>query len=488
VLAILVVVFLAYNSNTGLPFVPTRELKVDLSEAANVVLGNDVREGGYRIGLVTDVKPIELDTGLVGAQLTLKLDQSAGQIPLDSRVTVLSKSALGLKYVDLVRGTSSRVFADGAVLPISHTTVPVQIDQVFNMFDARTRTAVQQDLVGFGDTFTGRGSAFNDTLASLPSLLQYLRPVAAYLSAPPTRLTRFITTLDTFVRVVAPVAAVNARLFTDMATTFEAISRDPQALEATIAKSPSTLSVSTASLKVQQPFLTDFASLGRSLTPASAELRAALPDITPAIEVGTRTLRRTPALNARLEHVLVALRTLAQAPGTNLALNALVSTVGTLNPMIRYLGPYQTVCDDWNYWWTYLSEHLSEATSFGFAQRALLNQTDPAQPNNVGTQGATAPVNGGVPDTPLGGDEYLHAQPYGAAIDTAGNADCETGQRGYPKQLNYFDPQHRDFAIDAHTPGDQGATFHGLARVPARETFSRNPQTGPQLLPNPTNP
>ena len=22
--------------------------------------------------------------------------------------------------------------------------------------------------------------------------------------------------------------------------------------------------------------------------------------------------------------------------------------------MVKYLGPYQTVCDDWNYWWTYL--------------------------------------------------------------------------------------------------------------------------------------
>ncbi len=63
--------------------------------------------------------------------------------------------------------------------------------------------------------------------------------------------------------------------------------------------------------------------------------------------------------------------------------------------MVKYLGPYQTVCDYWNYWWTFLSEHLSEATSFGFAQRALLNQTNPQQANNVGSQGATAPVDGG---------------------------------------------------------------------------------------------
>jgi virulence factor Mce-like protein len=488
VLFLVVAVFLAYNSNSGLPFVPTRELLVDMSDGANLVVGNDVREGGYDIGIVSAMQPERLPDGVIGAQLTLKLDESSGSVPVDSRVTVLSKSALGLKYVDLIKGTSARTFADGATMPVSQTTVPVQIDQVFDMFNQPTRSAIDQNLVGFGDTLAARGSALNDTLEDLPPLLTYLRPVAAYLSAPPTELTRFFTALDGFMRTVAPVAQVNADLFTNMATTFAAISSDPQALEATIADSPSTLSVSTASLKVQQPFLTDFASLGRSLTPATHSLVLALPQVNPAIEAGTKTLIRTPALNSRLQGVMVALRSLARAPGTNLALNALTATVGTLNPMVKYLGPYQTVCDYWNYWWTYLSEHLSEATSFGFAQRALLNQTNPMQPNNVGTQGATAPVDGGVANSPFGGDEYLHAQPYGAAIDNQGNADCETGQRGYPLKLNSFDPQHRDLAIDPHTPGDQGPTFAGVAHVPKGETFSRNPETGPQLTYNPSNP
>ena len=81
----------------------------------------------------------------------------------------------------------------------------------------------------------------------------------------------------------------------------------------------------------------------------------------------------------------------------------------------------------------------------------------------------------------FGGLQFLHAQSYGAAVDNHGNADCETGQRGWPKKLNHFDPQGRTLALDAHTPGNQGPTFHGRARVPAGETFSRSPQTGPQL-------
>jgi hypothetical protein len=176
-----------------------------------------------------------------------------------------------------------------------------------------------------------------------------------------------------------------------------------------------------------------------------------------------------------------ALKSLAQSPGTNQALNALTDTTNTLNPMIRYLGPFQTVCDYWNYWWTYLSEHVSEETAFGFAQRALFAQSNPLQPNNVNTADASEPVNGGGFDTPLGGNEFLHTQNYGAAIDTRGNADCETGQRGYPLRLNPFDPQHRNLVVDPHTPGDQGPTFSGRAHVPAGETFTREPTTGPQL-------
>jgi virulence factor Mce-like protein len=488
VLAVMVVVFLAYNANAGLPFVPTKQLKVDIADGSNLVIGNDVREGGFRIGLVSAMKPIELSNGQVGAQLTLQLDQSNGSVPKDSRVTILPRSVLGLKYVDLERGTDKQTFPDGGVLPISQTTVPVQFDDIFKTFDRRTRSGIQQSLVGVGDTLAARGSALNDTIASLPSLLYYLRPVAQYLAAPNTELVRFLRSLNAFMGAISPVAPTAARLFTDMATTFEAISRDPNALEATIAESPSTLDVSTNSLITQQPFLTDLTTLGQNLTPATGELRAALPDINPAIEAGTVTLKRTPALNTKLQGTMEALKSLAQSPGTNQALNALTDTTNTLNPMIRYLGPYQTVCDYWNYWWTYLSEHISEETTFGFAQRALFNQSNPLQQNNVNTAGASAPVNGGAFDGPLGGNEFLHAQPYGAAIDTKGNADCETGQRGYPLRLNYFDPQHRNLATDVHTPGDQGPTFKGRAHVPAGETFTRNPTTGPQLLPNPSNP
>jgi len=493
VLVVMVAVFLAYNANAGLPFVPTRELKVDIPNGSNLVVGNDVREGGFRIGVVSGIKPIELANGQSGAELTLKLNQSNGKIPVDSTVTILPRSVLGLKFVSLQRGTSSKDFPDGGTLPISQTTVPVQFDDLNKIFDAKTRPSIQQNLVGFGDTLTGRGGDLNDTIANLPQLFQHLQPVAAYLSAPSTGLTRFFSSLNNFMGAIAPVAAVNARLFTDMATTWEAISRDPVALESTIAQSPPTLDVSTDSLRFQQPFLIDFATLGREMTPATAALRDALPNINPALEAGIRVLPRTPQLNHEVQGVLSALRDLARNPGTNVALNALTSTVDTLNPMIKYLGPYVTVCGGWNAFWTFFSDHVSEQTTLGAAQRAMLNFAN-HQPNNVGDQGANAPADGypaGTPSAATSDAEYLHGPAYAAAIDNNGNADCETGQRGYPANLNYFGmlpPEHFPrLETDQYTPGSQGPTYWGRLHVPAGETFSRVPLTGPQTPYNPLN-
>ena len=491
VLVAIVAVFLAYNANTGLPFVPTRQLKVNIASGAALVPGNEVDRGGSRIGIVSSMQPIRLPNGTSAAQVTLQLNQST-RVPVDSTATILPRSVLGLKYLSLQFGHSSKVFADGATLPIAQTSVPVQFEDLNTMFDAKTRPAVQQNLVGFGDALAGRGAALNDTIATLPPLFAHLRPVAGYLSDPRTGLSRLLVNLNGFVQTIAPVSNTAAKLFGDQATTFQAISQSPSDLEQTVRFSPPTLDVATASLRAQQPLLVDLTRLGHALAPATAELRAALPKINPAIEAGIKVLPRTPALNANLERVLAALKSLALDPGTNVAVNGLTSTVTTLNPMIRYLGPFVTVCNEWNYLWVELADLVSQETRFGMAQRALAIFGN-TQTNGVQTLGATQPANGYLATDTSGkagfaDAEYLHAPAYAAAIDSQGNADCEVAQRGYAAKLNQFDPHGRSLVTDQHTPGNQGPTWTGLPRVPAGETYSRNPLTGPQTPFNPANP
>src|ERR687897_2667767 len=56
VLVVLVAVFLAYNANQGLPFVPTYSLDAQTPSAANLVRGNEVRIGGSRVGTVDSIE------------------------------------------------------------------------------------------------------------------------------------------------------------------------------------------------------------------------------------------------------------------------------------------------------------------------------------------------------------------------------------------------------------------------------------------------
>ena len=41
----------------------------------------------------------------------------------------------------------------------------------------------------------------------------------------------------------------------------------------------------------------------------------------------------------------------------------------TLTPLTRYLGPYVTVCNYWNYSWTYLADHITDQDQTGQIQR-----------------------------------------------------------------------------------------------------------------------
>ena len=52
-----VAVVLAYNANQGLPFVPTYDIKAELPSGANLVVGNEVRVGGFRVGIVDQITP-----------------------------------------------------------------------------------------------------------------------------------------------------------------------------------------------------------------------------------------------------------------------------------------------------------------------------------------------------------------------------------------------------------------------------------------------
>jgi ABC-type transporter Mla subunit MlaD len=435
-LVVVVAVFLAYNANNGLPFVPSRTIYVELPDGAEVNKGVEVREGGFRIGVVEDLKPGRLRDGRVGAILQLKLDETAGPFPRDSGVNVRPRAPLALKILEFERGEAKEELPDGARIPASQTRIATDLDELYNVYDEPTREGTEKNLTGFGTAFIGRGADLNTTIRELPRFLTFLEPVMANLADERAQLPRFFRELGDFTRVVAPVADRWAHSFTAMADTFDAISRDPEALKDTISKSPPTMDASIRSFRVQRPFLADTAAMSADLDDAAEELRGALPSVNTALEVGTPVTRRSVELNEDLQDTMGALRDLAVDPATNGALRGLTATVTTLNPTLRYIGPYITGCNYWNIFWTVVAEHFSAPTPIGQAQRVLLNSAS-RQNDGVSSFSANEPANGKGMNDPRGIRQYVHYNVGGAnAINPDGQLDCTPGQQGYAYGAN----------------------------------------------------
>ena len=479
-LVVVVAVFLSYNANSGLPFVPTQQLKIRVPNAFKLVPGNEVREGGFRIGAVDKIVPARMADGSTGALLTLKIDKVAAPLPVDTQASIRPKSALGLKFVEVTRGTSEKNLADGAEIVTKQAALSPEFEDFFAMFKPETRRDIRVNLTEFANAFAGRGQDLNRTFASLPGLLKSLEPVMRNLSDPETGLARFIDELEDGARIASPVAEQFAQGFADAADTFEALSRDQQALRDTIAKSPETLDVVTDSLIAQRPFLRNFALVSTELRETASTVRATVPTINRALDAGIDVLPRTVRLNADLRDALAETRDFALAPFTNIGLKALTDTVATLNPTVKNVGPYITVCNYWNYWWTYLTDHLAQSDETGTIQR-IQQKTAPSQTNGLTSFGADGYANGEgsnpIAEAESGDAAFLHTQPYGRAVDEQGNADCETGQRGYPRRLAKNAPANLNVATDPRTPGNQGPTFSGRPRVPPGQTFTAEPET-----------
>ena len=484
VLVVVVAVLLAYQANQGLPFVPTFEIKVDTPDAARLVVGNEVREGGFRIGQVAKIEPVGPDPdgrgpARPGAQLTLKLDKAAVPIPEDSTIRIRPRSALGLKYVDLLRGRSGTPLQEGEVIATSGNAVGPELDDFFAIFDERTRENVERNLDYFGTGVAGRGEALNRTLGALPALLGDLPPVMRTLANPDTRLVRLLDETADLTRVLAPESETLARGFTGMADTFEALSRDPQALRETIERSPETLQVGIDSLPETRPLLNRLAEISDEVRGTAREVRRSVPAVNRALAAGTPVLKRLPAFTTDLEGSLRALRTLAKSPTTDITIGGLTDTMRTLNPTLQWAGPHVTVCNYFTYWWTFLADHISDEDATGTVQRVQVKMAPIEQENSLASFGATEPANGGeidpVQHALFGDAAALHDQGPGAAVDAAGNADCESGQRGYPERLATGFPAKYKIVVDSATPGNQGPTYTGRPRVPEGQSFSSEP-------------
>lgn len=422
VLIVVVAVFLAYNANNGLPFVSTYDLKARVPNADALVKGNEVRIGGSRIGVVKEVKPIQVGNGRVAAELSLSLDKSAEPIPADSTMIIRPKSPLGLKYLQIVPGESPRGLKAGETIPLSAARPePVDIDQFFDMFDEKTRTAIQRNNAGYGDAFAGRGPQINAAFGSLRMLAEHSQPVLRVLVDPSTNFGGFWRALEALSATVAPVAAQQASMFVGLDRTFAAFARVSRPyIQETIEKGPPTLESVTADLPALRPFFHDAGRFFTAFRPGAKALGEASPTINAALRAGIPALNRSPALFNQLPPTAEALLDFQGEPGVFNGLDLLMNTNELLAPAIKHIAPAQVTCQYLSIAATNLADAFSESNGKANWLSSIVFEA-PDGPN-AESQPSSAPANG------PGATNHLHFNPYPR---TGQEGVCEAGNERY---------------------------------------------------------
>jgi hypothetical protein len=377
--------------------------------------------------------------------LDLTMERSVSPLPRDSTLIIRPRSALGLKYVEITRGTESRGFADGATIPISAATpTPVEFDEVLSMFDEPTRKAIAENTTGFGDAFAGRGESINTAIGAFRPLLRDIVPVARNLSSPQTNLRRFVGELGDAAAIVAPAAETQADLFVNLDTTFRALREVARPfIQDSISGGRPALDTAIRTFPIQRPFLRNTQGLFHDLRPGAEALRTSAPTIADALVEGTRVLPRTPPFNRRLASLLKELARFAEDPMVPRGLRATTTAVKALDPTLRYLTPTQTRCNYITLWFRNIASLLSEGDRNGTWQRFIIIATPQGRNNEGGP--SNAPADG--PST----ENHLHTNPY-----------PNTGAPGQPKECEAGnEPFIRGETVIGNTPGTQAGRTEG---------------------------
>lgn len=435
-LIVVVAVFLSYNANNGLPFVPTYDVKVELPEASGLQASNQVRIAGTRVGIVGSLSARENPrTGRVTAIATLKLEKKVQPLPADTRAVVQSVSAIGLKYLELEKGSSSQTLKPGQTIPIAQTREPVNIEELFNMFNKPTRTAIKINTNNFGDGLAGRGLGLNNAIHELRPLVTNAIPVLRNLANPATGLHELWVALDRVASQTAPVAEQNAALFSDLDTFFGAWASVAPSIEAANRGGPASLEQATYSLPHEARFYDNFATFMRLLRPSASALRTVAPQLGHAVSAGAVNLAAATALNTRLAESAQGLQEFATNPIVPLSFEDFAQTLEIGNPLLAGIAPEQVNCNYWTLAFRNLASLESESIGVGTLARAG-TVLAPSGVNNEGYP-ASAIANGPDIERAFKGssvivpNNHLHYNPYPNVTGPGQRDVCEAGNEEY---------------------------------------------------------
>src|SRR3954447_17869270 len=216
------------------------EYTLVFQNAGQLVKDNDVQIGGRRIGRVADIKLS--DNNL--AEVKIQVEEPYAPLHQGTTATIRSGSLSGVanRFIALAPGPNSAAkFDDGSTLGLDKTTTSVDLDQLFNALDPKTRANLQKVIKGSAEQYAGKGEQANEAL-------KYFNPTLSTTSRLVNELDRDQQSLQDFIIYTARATTALAErrgdvssLVSNANTTSGAIASESESLNRALKALPTTL-------------------------------------------------------------------------------------------------------------------------------------------------------------------------------------------------------------------------------------------------------
>src|SRR5688500_13247279 len=136
-------------------------VKATFQTAGQLGDGNEVQGGGKPIGEVTSIELTEDGQ----AEVEMEVDSEFEPLHDGTRagVRVGSLSGIAGRYVSLTPGPNdAAAIEDGGQIGVDQTTTPVDLDQLFNTLDPKTRKGLQEIVQGGATQYNGVAPEANE--------------------------------------------------------------------------------------------------------------------------------------------------------------------------------------------------------------------------------------------------------------------------------------------------------------------------------------
>ncbi len=279
IVAAILVAMLLFGGDDGYRY------DLQFETGGQLVPGNEVLVGGQPVGTVDEITL----TDDAQAQVAITVDE-----PLHEGTTAIirstSLSGIANRYVSLSPGdeANSELPAD-AVITADRTTAPVDLDQLFNALDERTRRALQDVIKGQAAIYTGNTEAARETYKYFAPGLQATERLLAELTSDQAALSRFLVEGSTALGAIADrrddLAALTSnanQALGAIAARNEELDRALVALPPTMRQANTTFVNLRAALDDLDPLIADFGEVAPDLPSFLRETRRT---VDPAIPV-----------------------------------------------------------------------------------------------------------------------------------------------------------------------------------------------------------